>query len=558
VSEFRLRVPKLILLCVLLAACGKQSSVHEKPASAAPAATAPAPAAEASNVPAGAGVEISPGSQQGESADSFFNPKNYPDAVQGSFIDPQKLTATERKYGMAPKRDPRVTYQDGVILMEHGDQAIREAKTDGMTFSFDAKAEHVGELAEGKIVFATGRVVGRIGQLTRDGDTVTVKLAPITLTDVIKKGTFLMDSSFSAKDLMFYTAPDFPNTIDNTAKQQSSELRREISEPRFLRVDLPPGMSPLASGVGKDLSVIAPPKPPTLPAPDLNLTAGLKVIPAVGSDGGIGINFYYAKNGVIFNGYGQLVLPSPRVRFLLDIDSSGIKTFGIEISGSIGLRISVEAASNVERYINVDTTNVTPLDITLPCPLAGVPLALNFSTSFTLHTKFAAKSSVLTSSGSWSLNGTLFVGKKDGADSSTIPKVKNTSSLAANVSGVSVGINTVGGAVKIRPMIGLGAFGFMTGVFMGVTFNAEVGKQASEAMRDCHVAQGSGTIDSGVGYKVPKAIAQLINGVLSLFTKYRMDQEGTLIQGWGGTLFDRYENIPEGCSPAGGAPATTT
>jgi hypothetical protein len=558
VSEFRLRVPKLILLCVLLAACGKQSSVNEKPASAAPAATAPAPAAEASNVPAGAGVEISPGSQQGESADSFFNPKNYPDAVQGSFIDPQKLTATERKYGMAPKRDPRVTYQDGVILMEHGDQAIREAKTDGMTFSFDAKAEHVGELAEGKIVFATGRVVGRIGQLTRDGDTVTVKLAPITLTDVIKKGTFLMDSSFSAKDLMFYTAPDFPNTIDNTAKQQSSELRREISEPRFLRVDLPPGMSPLASGVGKDLSVIAPPKPPTLPAPDLNLTAGLKVIPAVGSDGGIGINFYYAKNGVIFNGYGQLVLPSPRVRFLLDIDSSGIKTFGIEISGSIGLRISVEAASNVERYINVDTTNVTPLDITLPCPLAGVPLALNFSTSFTLHTKFAAKSSVLTSSGSWSLNGTLFVGKKDGADSSTIPKVKNTSSLAANVSGVSVGINTVGGAVKIRPMIGLGAFGFMTGVFMGVTFNAEVGKQASEAMRDCHVAQGSGTIDSGVGYKVPKAIAQLINGVLSLFTKYRMDQEGTLIQGWGGTLFDRYENIPEGCSPAGGAPATTT
>jgi hypothetical protein len=96
----------------------------------------------------------------------FFNPKNYPDAVQGTFIDPQKLTASERKYGIAPKRDPRVTYQDGVILMERGDEAIREAKTDGMTFSFDAKAEHVGELAEGKIVFATGRVV--VGQSVID------------------------------------------------------------------------------------------------------------------------------------------------------------------------------------------------------------------------------------------------------------------------------------------------------------------------------------------------------------------------------------------------------
>jgi hypothetical protein len=549
-----MRVPKLILICVLLAACGKQSSSPEKPATAAP--PVPAPAAEASNVPTGAGVEISPGAQQGESADSFFNPKNYPDAVQGTFIDPQKLTASERKYGIAPKRDPRVTYQDGVILMEHGDEAIREAKTDGMTFSFDAKAEHVGELAEGKIVFATGRVVGRIGQLTRDGDTVTVKLAPITLTDVIKKGTFLMDSSFSAKDLMFYTAPDFPNTIDNTANKQASDL--EISEPRFLLTAMPQGMSPLASGLGKDQSVIAPPQPPTLPAPDLSLSAGLKVRPAVGSDGGIGISFDYAKTGVIFNAYGQLVLPSPRVRFLLDIDSSGIKTFGIEISGSIGLRISVAAWSNVDRYINVDTTTVTPLDITLPCPLAGVPLALNFSTSFTLHTKFAAKSSYLTSQGSWNLDGTLFVGKKGGEDSSTIPAAKNTSSLAANVSGVSVGINTIGGGVKIKPMIGLGGFGFMTGVFVGVTFTAEVGKQASEAARDCHVANGSATIDSGVGYKVPKAVAQLINGVLSLFTKYRMDQEGTLIQGWGGPLFDRYDNIPEGCSPAGAATATKT
>jgi hypothetical protein len=175
-----------------------------------------------------------------------------------------------------------------------------------------------------------------------------------------------------------------------------------------------------------------------------------------------------------------------------------------------------------------------------------------------LHTKFAAKSSVLTSSGSWNLDGTLFVGKKGGKDSNTLPDVRNTSSLAANVSGVSVGINTIGGAVKIKPMIGLGGFGFMTGVFMGVTFSAEVGKQASEAARDCHVANGSATIDSGVGYKVPKAVAQLINGVLSLFTKYRMDQEGTLIQGWGGPLFDRYENIPEGCSPAGAATATKT
>jgi hypothetical protein len=543
------RAARLLLIAALLGACGKAPPPPPTLASAAPK---PQTRMAAEPAPDG-GVTVAAGSHEGESADSFFDLKAYPEAVQGSFSDTAKLTPSERQYGIAPKRDPRVTYQDDVILMEHGDQAIREAKSDGMSFSFDAKAEHVAELAEGKIVFATGRVVGRIGQITRDGESVTVKLAPINLTDIIKKGTFFMDSGFSTKDLLFYNAPDFPNTIDNNAGKQAHALPQAAAEPRFLHAALPDG---LPSELGKDLSVIEPPKPPMLPAPDLTLSAGLNVHPAVGADGGIGINFSYVKNGVIFNAYGQLVLPSPHVRFLLDIDASGIKTFGIEITGSIGLRMSVEAMSDVERYINVDTTTVAPLDITLPCPLAGVPLALNFRTSFTLHTKFAAKRSILTSSGAWSLNGSLFVGKKGGADSHTVPDIKNTSSLAANVSGLSVGINTVGGGINIRPMIGLGAFGFMTGVYMGVTFTAEVGKQASQAMRDCHVANGSAALDSGVGYKVPAAFAKLINGVLSVFTRYRMEEQGTLIKGWSGPLFNRYENIPEGCSPAGGAAAT--
>src|SRR5665213_3383209 len=152
-----MRIARLILASIMLAACGKQSPPTAHPA----AAASSMPAAEKTHAPAATDAGTIPGSQQGESAESFFDPKNYPDAVQGSIVDPAKLTPSERKYGMAPKRDARVTYQDGIILMEHGDEAIREAKSDGMTFSFDAKAEHVGEFAEGKIIFATGRVVGR-------------------------------------------------------------------------------------------------------------------------------------------------------------------------------------------------------------------------------------------------------------------------------------------------------------------------------------------------------------------------------------------------------------
>jgi hypothetical protein len=530
----------LILAGVLLAACSRQTPPATQPPTAAPPTTAAQPRHPQVNPSGSVG-----GSREGETPDSFFDPKSYPDAVQGSFVDVSKLTATERQFGMAPKRDSHVSYQDDVILMEHGDQAIREAKSDGITFSFDPNAEHVSDFAVGKVVFATGRVVGRVGQVSRDGNSVTVKLAPVTLTEVVKKGTFMLDSNFSPKDLLFYTAADFPNTRDVSAPQQSSNL-----DPNFFPQQLLTGLMQvqLPSGLGKDLSTRIPQQPPTLSAPTLELNSGLSVRPAVGSDGGIGLSFKYVKNGIIFDAYGQIVLPSPRVRFLLDIDTSGIKTFGIEISGGTSLRMSITALADVERYINVNSTTIAPIDITLPCPIAGLPLALSFKTSFNLHTNFSAKTSTLTTSGSWNLNGTLFAGFKGGNKDHEIPTASTSSSLAQNVSGASLGINRIGGAINVRPMIGLGGFGFTTGVYLGITFTGDVVKQASQARVDCHGASGSATIDSGAGYQLPGPFVDIVNVILSAFSKYRMDKEGTLKSGWGGPLFQINEDIPAGCA----------
>lgn len=553
-GECAMRTAKLMLACILLAACGKQTL----PPTHSPAASPPA--GRQPQAPAPTQGAITPGSKEGESAESFFDPRKYPDAAQGTFVDPQKLTATERKFGMAPKRDARVTYQDGVLLMEHGDEAIREAKTDGMTFSFDANAEHVAEFAEGKIVFATGRVVGRVGQLTRDGDTVTVKLAPVQITEIVKNGSFMIHSDFSPKDLIIYTAPDFPNTNDVAAKQQSDNFDREFGEPRYLRAGFLQTQLALPSGLGKDLSITRPWMPDTSNMPVVNIpSSGLKVAPAIGSDGGIGINFSYVKTGIIFNGYGQMVLPAPHVDFLLVIDSSGIKTFGIEITGSISLRMSIEATSDLDQYLNVNSTTVSPIDISLPCPVAGLPLALSFHTSFNLHTNFAAKRSSLMSSGSWGLNGRLFAGYKGGQKSHDTPDAQATSRLVSNVSGLSVGINTIGGAVNVRPMIGLGGFGFMTGVFLGVSFTADIAKQASQVMVDCHVASGSASVDSGVGYQLPGPIVAFVNTILKLFSTYQMAKDGVLIQGWGGPLFKINEDIPKTCGGfSGGAPPAAT
>ncbi len=142
-------------------------------------------------------------------------------------LDPATLTETERKFGRAPKRDATVEYQPDIILMEDGDKAIRSFASDGMTWTFDASAPHVSEFQMGKIVFATGRAVGRIIMLKPQGNTVSVILGPIQLTDVIKNGNFAMDSPLDIDKMIPYVSADFPqprDAQDAPAPKQTSAL----------------------------------------------------------------------------------------------------------------------------------------------------------------------------------------------------------------------------------------------------------------------------------------------------------------------------------------------
>ena len=219
------------VILALLAACGKHDAER--------AAGAPQPA----------------GSSDPLSPDNFFDPKLNPGAVVATeFLDPKKMTASELQYGVAPKRDPRVTYAPEIILMEQGDQAIRIAGRDGMTWSFDARAPHVNEFQEGKIVFATGRAVGRIVKMSNNGTLVTVKLAPVQITEVIKEGHFIIDSDLDVKSLITYEAPDFPALIDfNDSRANStgwSDSGR-VQPPHFVRTAfLHTVQNSLPSGLG--------------------------------------------------------------------------------------------------------------------------------------------------------------------------------------------------------------------------------------------------------------------------------------------------------------------
>ena len=125
-------------------------------------------------------------------------------------LDPHTLSESQIKFGIAPRRDPSVEYQPNIILMENGDRAIRSNGSDGLTWTFDANAPQVSDFQIDRIVFATGRAVGRVMSLRRQGDNVQVVLGPVRLTDLIRNGTFAMNDVVNLNNAISYIAPDYP------------------------------------------------------------------------------------------------------------------------------------------------------------------------------------------------------------------------------------------------------------------------------------------------------------------------------------------------------------
>ncbi len=174
--------------------------------------------------PASEETRSSTSSPADRSVPDMFDLRNHPNATILKPIDLKTLSDSQRKFGIAPQRDPAVDYQPDIILMEQGDKAIRSIATDGMTWTFDANAPHVSEFQMGKIVFATGRAVGRIISLKRQGDDVAVILGPIQLTDVIRRGSFAMDAPIDITNMLAYAAPDFPQPPDDPQQPKTSDL----------------------------------------------------------------------------------------------------------------------------------------------------------------------------------------------------------------------------------------------------------------------------------------------------------------------------------------------
>ena len=119
-----------------------------------------------------------------------------PGAPQGSgTVVP--ASAKDVAWGQAPTADPNVTLQPDVVLIGGGGASVKQVTADGFTWVLDANAPHVSDLQLGKIMFVTGSGVGRVIDLRHAAGVVGVTIAPVSITDVIKDGTFAVPKPVS-------------------------------------------------------------------------------------------------------------------------------------------------------------------------------------------------------------------------------------------------------------------------------------------------------------------------------------------------------------------------
>ncbi|MEO8879109.1 MAG: hypothetical protein ABI446_01810 [Gemmatimonadaceae bacterium] len=579
----------LLLLLALPEGCKKKASSETPQQAAAPAAPAAQSAASAVS---------SAAPDTTESAPSWLaHPTISAGTTVLSALDPHAMSPTEVQFGVAPKLSKDVEYQPNVIVMEQGDKAIKSIASDGLNITFDAKAPHVSEFEVGKIVFATGRAVGMVNVLRKEGSTVTAILTPVPLEALIKNGRFVMDEDVDPNKMISYVAPDYPGVNDTTGMYTTSmggpaadhrstiavslpqrgewvptamtsldHGRRASSRsphlPRWARRNFAAADAELAAlrrrQVGMPQGVPRVPTlpplniPPTLttgPPPQVNVGNGDVRIENVANNSYVGVQYYYVKQGMGATAAGFVSLHRPRIRCVLTFTNGhqNVDSAGLEIKGAAGIRLRLDGHSAVDKVINLHLSQFVPINISIP--LGGpVPLSLTFATFFNINTAFSAKASITVAEGEYTFEGGVWAGRAGGQWQVATPaKFTAVKSLGSSVAGLSLGINSFTLGFGIRTMVGVGAFGFNVGVFATVRFGGGILIGPNEAYA-CKRASLDGFIDTGVGYQLPKVFSVVLNFFITSAGGKAIDAVGTIGKGPSMNLFSEDVSVPTGCA----------
>ncbi|HEY5426457.1 MAG TPA: hypothetical protein VIJ77_07900, partial [Candidatus Tumulicola sp.] len=118
----------------------------------------------------------------------------------------------------------------------------------------------------------------------------------------------------------------------------------------------------------------------------------------------------------------------------------------------------------------------------------------------------------------------------------------------ANVSGVSVGINSLVFGMRQQLLVGLGFAGFATGPYIGLTEAMTALKQSSTTWVDCRQATLDMSLDAGVGYTIPALVTGVINVFLTLANAAPISNHGSILSLPSTSMLKYKGSLPKGCA----------
>lgn len=540
-------------------------------------------------------------------------------------------TEAEKQFGLAPTPSKDVTYKDDVVLLPQGPDAIVSASNSGASVILKADAKGIDKVTKGKVLFATGRVVGRVAGVRKTAEGVEVALLPVQLTDVVEKANLTYSQPIDPASMIVYpgqnlgedsTNPELGDDVpdgakvvkttdadgnevsgadssDSNAENDSTDSSadsvgssgessapplgatsipsaRPVSyvrgaadpDPTITTTVAPPGgviggastdapddTTPADSGSGGDSGQNSDPSNGFLPSGTspgsggdqpgggtasggseaggghANATSPLgppKVFPgapvslagfditAIGS-GGVGVKATYDQNGTRFVGSVKLKLNAPRLEAGIVIDHGVLRSASLSISGAAGLTAEFEAATQNGFDGNIRKTIDVPIDITIP--LGGpLPLSMTWRQTFILKTAFSAKHGSISARGDYSFTGGLGFRYRSGFVSMTTPSdVKADSDMVGSVDGASLGVTGIVLAYRARAIVGIGAFGFSSGLELSTVASWGVSRASDIGGIPCRSVTIQIDGSAGVGWSIPKPLAAVVNFFLRLF-----------------------------------------
>jgi len=250
--------------------------------------------------------------------------------------------------------------------------------------------------------------------------------------------------------------------------------------------------------------------------------------------------------------YAVLRLQDPALHFNLDIHGGKVTTAELELKGVAGLTMQFEAASTVGVNGNINKRISVPVDLSLPILGLPVPLAVTLHQAFILKTAFSARNSVLRATGDYAMDGSLFMGYHNGSWGAGAPtKFVVRQSLLDSINGVSLGANGLGMAYQGKVIVGIGAFGFVTGPYFGYNVGIGVARGSDAAgfplgMPVCRSANLDVGVAVGIGYSIPQPVTNAINFILRNLNLRAIEGSGGIEHRE--SLINQHAAIPAGCS----------